>query len=423
MVQMKEQFDQYITIAQAAQNWGISNRRVQALCAGGKIEGAIQAGRDWMIPKTAPRPADGRTKAAREAKAAQQNAPMPFPRKTPFLYMTDLYNTPGTADESAAKLEDNHEAHVLFLAEVAYSRGQIDYVYQQTSYLLKRRSGFYAMISAGMLLAQCAIWHGDLEMWRRAKIHIAEAPAQSDTDRDIMTLAITAVDCMLYDTTNFPDWFKMGCFEPLHKDSLPAVKVYYAKYLYAGAYGLATKQISLPGVQGLALMAMVPNSVEPMISQAIADRSVICEIYLRMTCATIYHNCDNDAQAIRHMRKAIPLALADGFYGLLAEYCRVLYPLMEKLMTQIDPAAWAQVKQLYKIYNQGWSKLSGDVRGRTLITTLSPREREVAKLAAYGMQNSEIAAKLHMSLSGVKQAIRIVSEKSGMSRENFAAVL
>ena len=78
---------------------------------------------------------------------------------------------------------------------------------------------------------------------------------------------------------------------------------------------------------------------------------------------------------------------------------------------------------LYQKYNQGWSKLSGIVRGRTLITTLTPREREVAKLAAFGMQNSEIAEKLHMSLSGVKQAVRIVSEKTGASRDEFAAYL
>lgn len=423
MVHMKEHLENYITIAKAAQNWGISNRRVQALCADGKIAGSIRVGRDWMIPKDTPRPADGRTKAARSANAEILQPNIPFPRKTPFLHMTDLYNTPGTADESAEKLVDNHEAYVMFLAEIAFSRGQIDYVYEQASYLLKRHSGFYAVLSAGMLLALCAIWRGDLEMWRKAKIHIAEAPAKNDTERDIMLLSIAAVDSMLYDVTNFPDWFKIGCFEPLHKDALPAAKVYYAKYLYAAAYAVATKQLALQGVQGLSLMGMLPYTIEPMISQAIADRSVISEIYLRMICATTYHNSGKDDQALRHLQQAVPLALADGFYGLLAEYCRVLDSLLERVVVQHDPEAWNKVKQLYRIYNQGWSKLSGSVRGRTLITTLSPREREVAKLAAFGMQNNEIAEKLHMSLSGVKQAIRIVSEKSGMSRENFAAIL
>ena len=47
----------------------------------------------------------------------------------------------------------------------------------------------------------------------------------------------------------------------------------------------------------------------------------------------------------------------------------------------------------------------------------------LAKLAAFGMRNAEIAEKLHMSLSGVKQAIRIVSEKTGVGRDEFAAFL
>ena len=260
-------------------------------------------------------------------------------------------------------------------------------------------------------------------MWRRAKKHIAEAPAKTDRDRDIMIFSITAVDSMLYDVESFPEWFKIGCFEMLHRDALPAAKVFYAKYLYATAYGVATKQIEMPGVQGLALMAILPNTLEPMISQAMADDSVMAEAYLRMTCAVIYHNIDNEQQAIRHIDRALALVLPDRLYGFLAEYCRTLGPLLEQRLAVIAPEVWDAVKLLYKTYSAGWTKLSGSVRGKNLATTLSVREREVAKLAAFGMQNSEIAEKLHMSLSGVKQAVRIVSEKTGATRDNFVAYL
>ena len=106
---------EYLKIEEAAENWGIGIRRVQTLCAGGKIEGAVRFGRAWMIPKNAKKPVDGRTKAGR----ALMNEDMPMPRKTPFLYMTDLYHTPGTADKVGESLSYNHEAQVLFEAEVA----------------------------------------------------------------------------------------------------------------------------------------------------------------------------------------------------------------------------------------------------------------------------------------------------------------
>ena len=49
--------------------------------------------------------------------------------------------------------------------------------------------------------------------------------------------------------------------------------------------------------------------------------------------------------------------------------------------------------------------------------------REVARLAAFKLSDAEIAARTHMSISGVKQAIRIIKERSGLERHDFAAIL
>ena len=409
----------FLKIEEIAAKWGISPRAVQLLCKEGKIVGAERFGRAWMIPEDAARPIDRRTREGRVLNEENQ----PLPRNTPFLYMTDLYSVPGMANEASELLVNHIEARVLFEAEIAYARGEVDKVYASASYLLGRHSGFYAVISAGMLLAQCAIWRGDIEMWRAAKMHISEAPAQNDFDRDIMLLAICAVDIMLYDVTDFPDWFRRGCFEPLHKDALPAARVYYAKYLYTIAYAVATGELLLEGMDGLSLMRILPNTIEPMVSQAKADNALVSEIYLRLNCATIYHNSGDNEQAIRHIDRAIALAMPDKLYGILSEYCRVMDSLMEERLSKIDPEAWKAVKALYRVYNEGWSRLSGSVRGKTLATTLSAKEREVAKLAAFGMSNAQIAEKLHMSVSVVKQAIRVTSEKTGMPRREFAKIL
>ena len=53
----------YITVKQAAEKWGISERRIRALCAQGKINGVYQEGRGWKIPADALKPADGRYKS------------------------------------------------------------------------------------------------------------------------------------------------------------------------------------------------------------------------------------------------------------------------------------------------------------------------------------------------------------------------
>ena len=60
----------YMTVKQAAEKWGISDRRVRILCAEEKVSGAIREGRRWMIPVDTRKPVDGRIKAAESLLAA-----------------------------------------------------------------------------------------------------------------------------------------------------------------------------------------------------------------------------------------------------------------------------------------------------------------------------------------------------------------
>ena len=53
----------FITVKEAAERWGISDRRVRILCSEGKIPGAFQQGRGWKIPADAAKPVDGRLKS------------------------------------------------------------------------------------------------------------------------------------------------------------------------------------------------------------------------------------------------------------------------------------------------------------------------------------------------------------------------
>lgn len=53
----------YINVKQAAEKWGISDRRIRTLCAEGKIPGACREGRSWKIPAGSDKPVDGRYKS------------------------------------------------------------------------------------------------------------------------------------------------------------------------------------------------------------------------------------------------------------------------------------------------------------------------------------------------------------------------
>lgn len=52
----------YITVADFAKKWGISERRVRVLCSEGQIPGAFNLGKVWNIPADAVKPKDNRFK-------------------------------------------------------------------------------------------------------------------------------------------------------------------------------------------------------------------------------------------------------------------------------------------------------------------------------------------------------------------------
>lgn len=411
----------YIKACEAAEKWGLSVHRVQELCRKGRIAGIKRFGRDWMIPVTAVKPIDARR---RDIEKQLEDPHLPMPRKSPFLHMTDLYHTPGCAEQSIESLRNNPEAQALFAAEIAYARGEIDEVYKYAKYFLHTHSGFYAIIGSGMLLAKCAVWHGDVAMWDEAKRHICQAPCRNDADQAILSLSLAAVDSSVYLNKDFPEWFIRGCFDVLPADAHPVAKVYYIQYLYMAAYAVASKQFELEGVKGLALMRMIPYTIEPLISQAIVDKTVIVEINLRLFCAVAYHNSGDDANAIKHIDRALELALPDRFYGVLAEHWRTLDRLLEDRLLRLDEGAASKVKALYKQSIGGWSKLSGTVRNRRIAVNLTLREREVAKLVSFGFSTKEIAQKLYIAESTVKQTVLRVVQKTGVNdRSDFSSIL
>ena len=59
---------EYLSIRQTSERWGISPRRIQVLCATGRILGAIRIDYSWAIPVDATKPKDARIKSGKYVK-------------------------------------------------------------------------------------------------------------------------------------------------------------------------------------------------------------------------------------------------------------------------------------------------------------------------------------------------------------------
>lgn len=50
----------YVTTAELAEKWGITQRRVAIYCKEGRLKGAVLKGRTWLIPEDVKKPEDPR---------------------------------------------------------------------------------------------------------------------------------------------------------------------------------------------------------------------------------------------------------------------------------------------------------------------------------------------------------------------------
>lgn len=401
-----------ISAKEASEIWGISLRRVQSFCKNGRIPGAERTGNIWMIPEDASCPQD----EVQVVKSFLNKQPLI--RKSPFLDMTDLYTAAGSAEQCIEALSDYPESQALFKAEIAYSRGEIDQVMLHSQQFLDSHSGFYAVTAGGMLLALAAMWKGDVSLWKQARLHLLEAPVHDENDHDLITLSLACVDSAIRQIESYPEWFKKGKFSHLPSSAYPAARVFYIKYLLVYAQELATGRFRLPDVTGLGLMKTLPYIIEPMISQAMVEKTIIVEIYLRILCAIVYHQCGDDASASEHLDQAIDLVLPDQLLGILAEHRRQLDYLLDERLERKDKEAFRRYKELHQQLLTGWTKIHNSVLNRTISIQLSVREREISRLAAFGLSNQEISDRLHISLSATKKAIYDAMNKTGVNRRD-----
>lgn len=401
---------QYITAIQAAENWGLTVRRVQDLCRSHQIHGAVRWGRDWMIPADAHRPADRRRK--------QQETPIgdqvQLHRKNPAIIMSNLYHRPGTADAVANALEDRPVSAALFRAFLDYCRGEVEAAYQRVQTLLEGDCGHDLQIGCGMVMANCAVFWGDSALWNRAKQVIRSAICHNTRDKYAVDFWVGAMESELRETTVFPLWFTRGSFDVLPGDSFPSARFYYLRYLYLIGHEYALGHHGQPDAQNK--MALFSSVAEPLIAQNRKEGAIVSEIFTRLICASSYHDLGNDAMAIHHLDLAIALALPDRLYMPLAEYRRQMDFLMDQRLSLADAGAAAQVRSMNKEFLTGWTKLQSQARGKTISNALTAREREVAKHAAFGLSNKEIAERLNISVNTVKQSLRTAMDKTGALR-------
>ena len=137
----------YITVREAAEKWGVSERRINQYCAEGRIPGAERFGGAWAIPAGAEKPGDPRKQKTQTAPPSAKQAPELFPG---FMPLMNTPFCPGCCKETIARMEAGPKKDIA-LAEYHYFSGQAEKAMQETE-------GYLTAADGGIRLSACLIF-------------------------------------------------------------------------------------------------------------------------------------------------------------------------------------------------------------------------------------------------------------------------
>ncbi len=391
------------TVSQIASLWGISCELVEELCHNGEIKGAIYKNGEWQIPLD-----DGVGNYVNEHDSASV--------VREYDAILDIYKIPGEADSILESLKADEFSYDIFKAQLLFYRGDFK---TSNELALKHvddsETRIDHRVSVGMQLMLGSVYMGDLSLWRRGLAYLNGATVENEREKDLLDFWRAAGSCVVFDASQFPEWFCRGDFTHLPAESFAVASYHYVKYLY-----LLCNKYSASGDTERAkeLLRAIPMVIEPIGSKVAFERCVIMEIYLRLLCALAYHLSGRDEYAIPHIDRALALAMPDKLFTPLAEYRHRFGFLMDDRIALKYGACLPEIKKTSRALVEGWTVLHNKAMGREVVSTLSTREWQAAKLASLGLSNKEIADQMGITVNAVKQALRLVMDKTGAESRN-----
>lgn len=204
-----------------------------------------------------------------------------------------------------------------------------------------------------------------------------------------------------------PQWLRDG------KTVFPDVPS-WAK-LYAGYIHLA---VLLQEQEYVRLL----GTAEILIMECREQGYLVLELYVHIMAALASLITGRQDKALFHMQKSLADALPDKLYSPFMEFKLMLGGLMEQALEALGEKMPEEITSKGQVFSDNWKTAIRLIsESQTLPYGLTEKEMEVASLAAKGLSNKEIAAKLLVTEATVRFHLRAVFSKLEIDRRSKLA--
>ena len=374
----------YLSIREASEKWGVSERRIYQYCAQGRIPGAVRFGGAWAIPENTEKPGDSR----RERKQAAS------PREAPELFtnLMPLLNTPfapGECLQAIDEMEGGPKKDIA-LAEYHYFSGQAEKTMQETERYLTAKNRAIRL-SACWLYAFSCLTMGRPDHARHALREIKstlEAGGAADPAMQAAQAFVAFGAVVLLHLPLPAEMPPAEDFLPLLPPGLRAFALYVeAHYLYLkGEYGRSVGVVE-------ATLAMGAHTYP------------ISAIYLHLVGVMSYMSLKQTDRARDHLLAAWELARPDDLIEGFGEHHGLLGAMLEATIKPEWPEDFKRIIDITYRFSSGWRSVHNPVTGHDVADDLTTTEFAIAMLATRGWTTQEIGEHLSISANTVKAHI------------------
>ena len=376
----------YLSVREAAEKWGVSERRINQYCSEGRIPGAEKIGKAWVIPADADKPGDPRKRKNQSVSHKPPNAPELFPGFMPLL---NTRFEPGRCMETIEKMKAGPKKDIA-MAEYRYFSGQAEKAMQDTEVYLASTDGAIRL-SACWIFAYSCLTAGRIDHARHALQEIQNTlDANRKTAppvRAIESFAAFAAAVLLH--LPLPEEMPpMETFLPLLPPGIRAFALYVlAHYLYLKEeYGQSAGIVEATLAMG-------------------ADAYPISAIYLHLVAVMDYMSLKQPDRAQTHLLTAWEIARPDDLIEGFGEHHGLLGAMLEATIKPKWPEDFKRIIDITYRFSSGWRRVHNPITGHDVADDLTTTEFAIAMLAARGWTTQEIANHLNISANTVKDHI------------------
>ncbi len=358
---------EYITVREAAEKWGVSERRINQYCSEGRIHGTERFGGSWAIPVDAKKPGDLRKQKKRAASLPTKKV------LELFLGFMPLMNTPfepGRCMQTIRNMKAGPKKDIA-LAEYHYFSGQAEKAMQETEvYLMAADGGI--RLSACWIYAYSCLTMGRIDHARNAlkeiKRTLAAGGQTAPAVRAMETFVAFAAAVLLH--------------LPLPEEMPPAEEFLPLLPLGVRAFALYVQAHYLYLKEEYAHSAGI---VEATLSMG-ASAYPIAAIYLHLVAVMDYMSLKQTDRAQTHLLTAWEIARPDDLIEGFGEHHALLDGMLEATIKPNWPEDFKRIIDITYRFSSGWRRVHNPITGHDVADDLTTTEFSVAMLAQAGMR-------------------------------------